>query len=60
MVSHTPAPAGGCWFCETDAQHSWGFSFELDTYFHWACAEAEGVADAPDPVLEFESRRFSG
>lgn len=59
MVEKTSAAEGGCWFCETDADHSWEFSFELDTYYHSACAEAEGFGDARDPVLEYEGERWS-
>jgi hypothetical protein len=54
MVETCPPTAGGCWFCKTDADHSWGFSWGFDAYFHWACAEAEGVAGEDDPVVAFE------
>ena len=47
-----------CWFCGTQAAAPSAFSVEFDTPFHLHCAHAEGVADADDPILAYEERRF--
>jgi hypothetical protein len=44
---------GGCWFCHRETPET-NFSWEFDAYYHRACAEELGVAEATDPVLAYE------